>query len=271
MGERYFELGRASGENSSPNMRRQSSVRKMSKSALMSPPPKKGEVIRTALPDTFDGIRFEIGKMVNYVKHFALDPEMVADTRRIVNDYAVAAEQQAQMNGTSLGNVDPRSIAIEAISDWCREHVAYVNDPPNIEIIQTPRRMVQQTKIPSEVTRDIMGPIMGVMEQVLGPEVSDYEFKGLACGDCDELSTLMNARCAAWKADSSEMSSAKMAESGMIRPIRFRFGGNGGTLHHVWARPYLGETGIDSDLTEPGYNLGDYSQFEQYEEVEVGL
>ena len=33
----------------------------------------------------------------------------------------------------------------------------------------------------------------------------------------------------------------------------------------------LGEEGIDSDLTEPGYNLGDYSKFEQYEEVEVEL
>lgn len=228
-------------------------------------------MIRTALPDTFDGIRFEIGKMVNYVKHFANDPEMVADTRRIVSEYAASAHRQAEMNGASLGDVDPREMALEAIADWCRERVAYVNDPPNIEVIQTPKRMVQQTKIPSEVTRDIMGPILGVMEKAVGPEISNYEFTGLACGDCDELSTLMNARCAAWKSDSVEMSSPESTQIGMIRPIRFRFGGNGGTLHHVWASPYLGENRVDADLTEPGYGLGDYSQFEQYEEVEVDL
>lgn len=266
MGERYFELGRAE-HREGPGTRRQTSVRKMSKSALTSPPPEAGEVIRTALPDTFDGIRFEIGKMVNYVKHAARDPFMVAHSNAIVNGYA----RRAQMGGVSLAGVDPRGLAIEAIEGWCREHYAYVNDPPNIEVIQTPKRMVKQTLIPEEVTRDIMEPILGAMSEAIGPKIREYEFPGMTSGDCDEGSTLMNAQCAAWRPESDEMSAAKGAPSSNIRPVRFRFGGNGGTLHHVWARPYLGEDGIDCDLTEPGYTLGDYSKFEQYEEVEVEL
>jgi hypothetical protein len=239
----------------------------MSQSALMSPPPKTGEVIRTALPDDWNGIRYEIGKMVNYVKQAAKDPFMIEHSRAIVENYSQAA---AAMNGNSLAGVDPRSLAMEALEGWCREHYSYVNDPPNIEVIQTPKRMVKQTMIPAEVTREVMAPIFEAMTVALGPAVSEYEVPGLTAGDCDEGSTLMNAHCAAWKGD-SDSKSMQSSAMGQIRPIRFRFGGNGGTLHHVWARPYLGDQGIDSDLTEPGYNLGDYSKFEQYEEVEVEL
>jgi len=237
----------------------------MSQSALMSPPPTTGQVIRTSLPDTFDGIRYEIGKMVNYVVQAASDPFMIEHTRAIVDNYS----QAAAMSGASLAGVDPRGLAMEALETWCRQHYAYVNDPPNIEVIQTPKRMVKQTMIPAEVTRDVMAPIFEAMTIALGPAVAEYEVPGLTAGDCDEGSTLMNAHCAAWGNGSSEMSAGET--DNRIRPIRFRFGGNGGTLHHVWARPYLGEQGIDSDLTEPGYNLGDYSKFEQYEEVEVKL
>lgn len=265
MGERYFHLGRAD-HSAASGTRRQSSVRQMSKSALESPPPEAGEVIRTALPDTFDGIRFEIGKMVNYVKHAANDPFMVEHASSIVEGFA----RRAEMGGVSLSGVDPRGLAMEAIEGWCRDHYSYVNDPPNIEIIQTPKRMVKQTMIPEAVTRDIMEPVLGAMENALGARVREYKFPGMTSGDCDEGSTLMNANCAAWKGDAGTLA-ARQGLGGSIRPIRFRFGGNGGTLHHVWARPYLGEDGVDCDLTEPGYGLGDYSKFEQYEEVEVEL
>jgi len=264
MGERYFQLGRADMGDPAQSTRRQASVKRMSQSALMSPPPRTGEVIRTALPDDWNGIRYEIGKMVNYVKAAAKDPFMIEHARAIVDGYAQAA---ASMNGNSLAGIDPRSLAIEALEGWCRQHYAYVNDPPNIEVIQTPKRMVKQTMIPPEVTRDVMAPIFDVMVVAIGPSVNEYEVPGLTAGDCDEGSTLMNANCAAWKSSEAAME----GPASQIRPIRFRFGGNGGTLHHVWARPYLGDQGIDSDLTEPGYALGDYSKFEQYEEVEVDL
>ncbi len=265
MGERYFQLGRAEMGESVQGTRRQSSIKRMSQSALMSPPPKTGEVIRTALPDDWNGIRYEIGKMVNYVRQAAKDPFMIEHCRAIVDGYAQAA---ASMNGNSLAGIDPRNLAIEAIEGWCRRHYSYVNDPPNIEVIQTPKRMVKQTMVPAEVTRDVMAPIFEVMADAVGPSVSEYEIPGMTAGDCDEGSTLMNAHCAAWKGSPD---AGMEGGSDQIRPIRFRFGGNGGTLHHVWARPYLGDQGIDSDLTEPGYGLGDYSKFEQYEEVEVSL
>lgn len=271
MAQRYFELGRVSTSDRPVATARQMAVRKMSRSALTAPPPESGEIIRTALPDTFDGIRFEIGKMLNYVKHAARDPFMITHTKGVVGDYVAQAERQAEMRGQSLGNVDPRSIAIEAIESWCREHYVYVNDPPNIEIIQTPKRMIKQTMIPDEVTREVMGPILEAMEEAVGPSVRNYKMPGLTSGDCDEGSTIMNAQCAAWQGDADELVSIQGAAIGQIRPVRFRFGGNGGTLHHVWARPYLGDQGVDCDLTEPAYTLGDYSKFEQYEELEVEL
>jgi hypothetical protein len=84
---------------------------------------------------------------------------------------------------------------------------------------------------------------------------SEYEPPAIYIGDCDEGSTCMLGLCAC----------VPIPEIG----LRYRFGGNEGTLHHVWA--YVGADGkfYDCDHTEPGYKMGDYSRFEAYEEAEV--
>jgi hypothetical protein len=74
-------------------------------------------------------------------------------------------------------------------------------------------------------------------------------------GDCDEAATIFCSLCACME----------------IAPVRFRFGGNDGTLHHVWSRVQADGNWYDSDLTEPGFKLGDFSRFQAYEEVEIPL
>lgn len=227
----------------------------MSASAIEAAPPASGEVIRTALPDDFDGIRFEIARMSKYVKHSATDPFMKAVSAEICGSHVEMAGRMGL--GAEVEASDPRAVAIEAIEAWCREHFVYVNDPVGIEVIQMPRRMIKQTMIPPEVILGVIAPVTDAMRESFGAKVDEYVPAGIAAGDCDELSTGMISVAAAAPVE--------------IRPLRFRFGGNQETLHHVWGRPYIGDTGVDCDLTEPGYGLGDFSKFHTYEEVEVEL
>ena len=46
-------------------------------------PPDKGGSIRRGLPDTFEGIKFELGRMAKYVQHYANDPIVVRTARNI--------------------------------------------------------------------------------------------------------------------------------------------------------------------------------------------
>lgn len=228
-----------------------------STSALEAPMPKSGEVRRTALPPTFDGIRFEIGRMIRYVQEASKDPFVKNHVRQVVGEFSDMMDQDARMNGASKGGVAPELVSVGAIDAWCRAHFCYVNDPPNVEVLQTPQRMIKQTKIPTTVIRDIIQPFYQAMATVAPEEqVEAYEPPGICHGDCDEGGTLFLSMCAC---------------NPGLRPLRFRFGGHEETLHHVWDRVKAGPEWIDSDLTEEGYNLGDFSKFEHYEEVEIPL
>lgn len=201
-----------------------------STAAIDAPAPTDGEVRHISIPDTFDGIRFQIGRMVKYVQDAANDPLVIANVDAICH------------SGNDL----------EDIEEWCREHYVYLNDPPNIEFIQTPRRMVKETLVPPEVIRHLMGPLMKRMSQSMGRgSIENYEPPPITMGDCDEGSVLILGHCAA---------------RGIV-PLAFDFGGNKGTLHHVWGNA----GGYASDLTEPNYKLGDHSTFEHYDSVEIPL
>jgi len=234
--------------------RRESTVGQATRSALHAPPPRDGEVRRTALPDTFDGIRFEIGRMISYVDAATKDPVVINHTADI------CGAASAKMNGARLSGAEERDLSLQAIDRWCRERFVYVNDPPNVEVLQTPRRMIKASRVPPAVIRSVIDPFYEAMTAVASPDsVAAYQPPGICSGDCDEAGALYNALCAV----------APCAEP--IRPLRFRFGGHDGTLHHVWSRVGCGEKLVDADLTEPGFALGDFSKFEHYEEVEIPL
>lgn len=224
--------------------------------AIDAPSPSDGEVRRTALPDTFDGIRFEIARMVKYVQDARKDPLIIDAARQICANYGKFIEAMSAREGRPISAHNNKTLYLEGIDIWCRDHFCYVNDPPNVEVIQTPRRMVKQTRVAREVIEHIMEPFYRQMEEA-DPSFHRGTFSPppVFIGDCDEGATIVLALCACMD----------------IGPCRFRFGGNEGTLHHVWARVNADGNWYDSDITEPEYRLGDFSQFEAFEEVEVPL
>lgn len=228
----------------------------MSQRALDAAPPGDGEVIRTKLPETFDGIRYEIGRLVKYVQDARKDPLIIDTARLVAANYGKFVEEMTRRQGKEISAHQNKVIQAEGLHLWCRDVFYYVNDPANIEVIQTPRRMVKQTKVPREVIAQLMEPFYRAME-LADPSFhkASYEPPPLYIGDCDEaVATFLG-----------------MAAALEIAPVKFRFGGTNGTLHHIWGAVYADGDWYDSDLTELGYNLGDFSKFEHYEELEIPL
>lgn len=81
--------------------------------------------------------------------------------------------------------------------------------------------------------------------------IDDIEDKGRTSGDCDELATL---------------EAALLAAAG-IRP-RFRFGGEGEEIYHVWVQAQFGEAWVD--LEPSGYlEAGLHFDFPVYKTREI--
>lgn len=211
---------------------------------LTSPPPKRGEHYRTRVSDTWDGIRFELGRMVEIVKHSIGDP-LVVDTAKFI--IAGIEDPDQRRNPIAI---------LAAQYDWIRGCFQYVSDPVGLEVVQTPQRMLRMGRIPSQIMGAILSPIFAARNGRDLGDVSPHEIVPVAAkimGDCDEASVLC----------------ATLPAAVGIR-TRFRLGGSEGMegYHHVWAQadPYgTGAWGYDMDPTEKEYDeLGKFAKMHKY-------
>lgn len=224
--------------------------------AMDAPPPGAGRIIRTSLPDTFDGIRFEIGRMAKYVAEARRDPVVIDAARQAASQWAKIVERLSEQEGNPINVHNNKTIALEGIDVWCRNHCVYQSDPAGIELIQPARRMIKTAQLPRAVLEPFMEPFYRALER------DDPAFNRASmppaqvCStDCDECSILV----------------CSMAAAIDITPVAFAFGGDGGTLHHTWARVMADGVWYDSDITEPSYQLGEKSGFDHEEEYVVPL
>jgi hypothetical protein len=216
--------------------------------AADAPPPREGEILRTKVPDTMKGIRFEMSRMVQTVREAVGDP-VVVDASRMVLLASTPKNRISEMG---------------ALYGWTRAHFHYVSDPLGKEYMQTTKRMVRQTQVPRAVLARILQPIYsrgsGGSVRLQGREMLGPLPK--AMGDCEEASTFL----------------AGMMGAVGILP-RFRFGGAGNSLYHVWVQgfapgdPQLGIDAdgrwIDMDITESSYELGQHAPFERYATMDI--
>ena len=111
----------------------------------------QGETVVTELPDTMEGIEFQVMKMAEYVRKYSGHRDVIDFARALVRK----ARAQDLMD------------EVKKVYKFLLDHTRYVRDPVNRELIQTPELMV----------RDIID-----LEGKTGH---------LAQGDCDELATFL--------------------------------------------------------------------------------
>lgn len=215
-------------------------------------PPRSGEVYRTPIEDTFDGIRFEVSRMLESVKDSRREP-LVVDTARYL---AQGAVDYAIQMGENVTEANQKLYMLEGFHWWCQHYCFFLQDPTGIEYFQIPQRMIRQKLTPVEILEWIWSPVRNGMALSRGIDPSSLSTpEGKASGDCEEFVALELAFCV----------------SVDIYPVKFIFGGNDGTLHHVWGAAHTGDGWHQSDPTQKGFKLDETLPFDHYDEVEVPL
>ncbi len=158
---------------------------KMSSRALDAPSPERGEARYTHLPDTWDGIRFEIGRMCRLVKDGRKEKLVVDAAREAAARYSILVQDYAQSRGEEVEIHQNKVLQAEACDILMRHLYFYVNDPAGIEVIQTPERMVRHARLPIDALRKFMEPFYAALEE-LEPEFhrGSYSPRPMFIGDC---------------------------------------------------------------------------------------
>lgn len=165
-------------------------------------PPGPGETQHFKLPDQFDGIRFEIGRIIKMIQEAKTDPLVITTARKIA---ALATTGRKIRTDT-----ERRLYTLRGIHSWCKRNFRYVDDPVNVEVIQTPNRMLRDLQIPPQLHMAMWKPIAKDMGGKLP--------KPVIVGDSDESATLVLALAAAVGFDS----------------LSIRFGGAENVIHYAW-------------------------------------
>lgn len=163
---------------------------------------KPGETRVTKFPDSFDGIKYTLGRMVQMIQESRKDPLVISTARKIA---------ALSIPGRKIRGDQTREWWIlKGIYGWCKDNFVYVDDPVGIELIQTPNRMLRELQIPPQLQTLMWKPIAkGMGGKMPRPKMT---------GDSDEAATIALALAAALG----------------IGPLKLCLGGTDGTFHYVW-------------------------------------
>lgn len=206
---------------------------------------KVGETRVTKLPDSMDGIRFTVGRMVKMIEEGRKDPLVIETARKI----AALATSGRKLKG---GGRERDLWVLKAIHAWCRANFEFVKDPVGVELLQTPNRMLMQLAIPPLLHKAMWEPI----GKVLGGKMPAPKMNG----DADEATTL----------------SLALAAAVGIAPLKIMLGGAEGAVYTCWGAAYAGgakksEPAQMWDMDILHDKFGSHQAAEQLEDVDVTL
>lgn len=199
--------------------------------------PGPGVTTTTALPDSFDGIRFTIGRMIKFIQEGRKDPLVIATARKIAALTNTGHRQKGEKQHLRQ---------LHAIHAWCVANFFYVNDPVNVELIQTPNRMLRELEIPALLHKAMWGPLR---KQDWSPRMPAPKMTG----DADEATIISLALAAAIG----------------IEPLQISLGGTDGTLHTCWGRANIGGKWVNIDVLHPKF--GGHQKCEELEHMDVSF
>lgn len=181
-----------------------------------------GEVRRLKVPDGMDGIRFAAGRMVKMIQEAKIDPLVISTARKIA---------ALSTTGRKIRTYAERRLyTLRGIHAWCKRNFQYVDDPANVEVIQTPNRMLRDLQIPSQLHMAMWKPIAKDMGGKLPRPV--------IVGDSDESAILVLSLAAAVGFDS----------------LFIRLGGTDQTIHYAWGGVKTDGKMYEIDVLHPTFN-----------------
>lgn len=214
------------------------------------PQPAPGQERRTQIPDSMDGIQFEIARIAKFIVEGKRDPLVIATAHKIAELSAGAARQA----GGKLAK-EPREVSwLRGIHAWGRDHFLHVPNPSSTEILKTPARMLRELEIPEEFARAFWEPIRDAIAKAAGRDPATLELPKPRITGSSGVAVCLGLSLAAALG---------------LGPLRMRLGGHGEALHHVWGQVQAGDRFHDLDLMLPKF--GDAERFDTYALVDVPL
>lgn len=212
--------------------------------------PAPGEIVRTALPDSLDGIRFEIGRLVKYVQEGHKDPLIIATAEKIVELAAGTARKLGRKVTTGTREL----IWLEGIHAWCHKNFEHVENPAGAEVIKTPARMLRELEIPEGLAMAFWEPIRDSMAKADGKDPLKLKLpKPKVTGSTAISSCLV----------------LTLAAAAGIAPVRFAFGGHHGSFHYLWGSVFASGKWHDVDILLPKFGKRKY--FDSCEVIDVPI
>ncbi len=214
--------------------------------------PGPGETKCTEIPDSMDGIRYELGRIVRFIQEGRKDA-VVVDAAR---DAAHLAVQVAEQLGIMVTEENRELLQLEGIHVWCRERFVYVRDPVHLELIQTPARQLGRLKVSPKDWESYSKPFVETMRNALATKFgksmeANIVTAPMMTGDSDEAVTV----------------SLAMAAAIGIEPLQLRLGGHDKQIHYVWGAAYVGGKWVDIDILHPEF--GAHGDVEHYEDMAI--
>lgn len=210
--------------------------------------PGPGEIRRSSLPDSADGIRYECARMIRFIQEGRKDPLVIETARKVAELGAGTARQL----GREVTNENRSLIQLEALHAWCRDQFEYIADPVAVELIQTPARQLRRLEFPEEMASGIWAPIRKAMAAREGRSAESLTLpRPKMCGDSDEAVII----------------SLALAASLGIEPLKMRLGGSRGSIHYVWGAAWAAGAWQDFDILHEKF--GDHAAIEPMGEIEV--
>lgn len=189
---------------------------------------------------------FSVEKMIGIVRDSRKDPLMIDFARQAGTRYADMVEWASHLEGNPQSGHNHKTWFAEGIDIWFRYHFSEGAD------FRGPT-----TRDAREVIAHVMEPWYEAMKL---DDPSKYRARlvppPVFVGDFSEVVAFELGACACLE----------------IQPLQFRFGMDaGGEPIHVWARIQADGKWYDSDVSQPGFKLGDRLKFESIEDVDVPL
>ena len=213
--------------------------------------PKAGEVRRHVMGTVPDGIKLTLQRMAKYIIEAGHDPFVVMTARKIAH-LAVSTARQLDLEVDD--NTKPL-IWLRGIHAWCWEFFEYVRDPLDVEMIQTPNRMLRQLIGPREVSRLMWEPIRDAMAKKEGVDPATLPFPTpKVTGDSDEAVIL----------------SMSLAAAIGITPLKIMLGGADKRIHlgqvitYAWGAVWAAEEWHHLDILHDTFGKHHTDLYEEY-------
>jgi hypothetical protein len=190
----------------------------------------KSATVKTfRLKDSMTGIWFTLKRMSKMIQDARKDPLVISTARKIA---------ELSLAGCR-GDGDAKTLRIlKGIHAWGRANFEYLDDPDNVEVIQTPNRMLRALKIPVQLQKAMWDPIGKALGGKLpAPKIT---------GDSDESTVL----------------ALSLAAAVGVRGLRIELGGHEGTIHYAWAGVSDGKKWRQIDILIDEFDKGALEKME---------